>query len=173
MAGTNRYVRKRRWWAGAVTLAVSTGLMAVNAPTASAEVAIGTNLLRDKATGRCLDSRGSLVYTLPCQSGNDHQTWTVIWVTHTDYDIVRFQNKATGYCLSWSGYTTDLPTTWTCATGDAITDHWTRWKAVGSNWDEVQIKDERDSADCVDSNAAGDAYLLGCNGGDYQKWHLG
>lgn len=158
----------RRWWTGALTLAMSLGFATLSAGPASAYV--GPDLLRNWETGLCLDSgpgdeggRGQ-VYTNPCQPGNDYQTWNILYQGHDGHDIVMIQDKATGLCLSRQLDVSTLP----C--NGAAADQ--RWLAVGGGWNNVQLKSSGSGA-CLDSNRNRDVYTLGCNGGGYQAWKLG
>jgi hypothetical protein len=76
---------------------------------ASADVYPGSDFIKDWQTGRCLDSndRGfnsGDVYTNPCQLGNPYQQWHRIYLgtayapNGRAYDVVAFQDVATGYC---------------------------------------------------------------------------
>ncbi|MFI6252227.1 RICIN domain-containing protein [Streptomyces sp. NPDC051016] len=134
---------------------------------------IGTNFLRNWATGRCLDSDASgNVYTNPCQQGNDYQTWTLTFVGHVGYDIVQVKNQATGRCLYWGNLDgARYPYTSDCFPGAAAYTLMT-WLGVGSGWDQVQFKTRQEGL-CLDSNSSGSAYMLGCNGGGNQLWKLG
>ncbi|WP_050371392.1 RICIN domain-containing protein [Streptomyces acidiscabies] len=157
-----------RWYAGLFSVALSLAMALVSASPASA--AIGTNLLRNWETGRCLDSNGNGdVYTLPCQPGNAYQTWTVDLYRHSDYDEVTFRNNATGRCLYWAdGSVRTAP----CTSSGDWGHNLSIWRAVGSGWDNVQLTDAGGGS-CLDSNRAGNAYMLGCNGGGFQRWRLG
>ncbi|MER5432109.1 ACP synthase [Streptomyces sp. NPDC002588] len=158
----------RRGWAAALAVGLSLGLAFITASPASAYV--GSNFLRNWATGRCLDSNADGdVYTLPCQQGNDYQTWEPIYLGHTSSDLVQVKNKATGKCLQYNSYDGRLITYW-------CEDTWPKsanqtFYAEGS-WTYLTLRNDL-SKTCVDSNAAGSAYFLGCNGGGYQQWRLG
>ncbi len=147
---------------------MSLGFAAISASPAAAYV--GPNLLRNWETGLCLDSgpgdeggRGQ-VYTNPCDSRNDYQTWNILYQGRDGNDIVMIQDKATGLCLSRQLDVSTLP----CNGGD--NDQ--RWLAVGTSWDKVQLRPYGSGA-CLDSNRNREVYTLGCNGGGNQLWKLG
>ncbi|MER5435057.1 ACP synthase [Streptomyces sp. NPDC002588] len=153
-----------RGWVTALALGLSLGLSFVSAGPASAYV--GQNFLRNWQTGRCLDSNhNGEVYTLPCQQGNDYQTWEPVFVAHYFYDVVEVHNKATGLCLYLTAQNQ-------LATSNCNNSSNALWIAAGS-WDVLQLQSFFNSTQCLDSNAAGSAYVLGCNGGGYQNWRLG
>ncbi|WP_157876602.1 RICIN domain-containing protein [Streptomyces graminilatus] len=139
----------------------------MNAGTASAYV--GPNLLRNWETGRCLDSNSSgQVYTNPCQTGNDYQTWNMLFSRHDAYDIVEVQNKATGLCLRYD-INRRMITANCLGSGGA---HAGLWAAVGSSWDKVQLKSAFGGNECVD-NTSGGVSLRGCYNTGLQLWKLG
>lgn len=158
----------RRLRAGVLALGLSAGLAFTSAAPASAARSIGTDFLRNWATGLCLDSsdggesgRG-FVYTNPCTQGNDYQTWSVEFQGHDTYDQVKIRNKATGLCLSRTFGLSTL------SCGDPNTE----WDGVGSDWSRVELR-APGAGQCLDSDSNGSAYVLGCNGGGNQKWKLG
>lgn len=168
MANTKR---SRRWWTVLLTLAMSLGFATLNAPSASAAYVIGTDFLRNWETGLCLNNADAgRINTQPCQSGNDRQKWSVIYQYHAGYDFVQIVNVATNQCLVWS-YNGSL------YAGDCNAGTWDErlWRGVGSGWNMVELTDGgiNDRYQCLDSDRNGWAYLLGCNGGGYQKWRLG
>lgn len=165
----------RRGSAAALTLGLSLGVSLVSAGNASALSSgdvIGTNLLRNWETGRCLDAgwgdEGGVgrVYTNPCQTGNAHQTWQIIYESHSTHDVVQVKNQATGLCLSSFGGGSTLRTD---ACSDSYNDY---WYGVGSSWEKVQFRNLW-TGTCADSNSSGSAYHIGCNSGGNQLWKLG
>ncbi|MDX2678969.1 RICIN domain-containing protein [Streptomyces sp. NY05-11A] len=165
----------RRWWAGAFALVLSLGFAFMNANPASAagSIYIKTNILRNWETGRCLDSNwDGQVYTNPCDQGNDYQTWTVVYKSHSAYDNVQIVNKATQRCLYTNDYPALVLATVPCEGVPAgqTPGKGQLWAAVGSGWDNVQLVG---AEGCLDSNRGGSAYVQGCNGGNYQHWKLG
>ncbi|MER5432107.1 ricin-type beta-trefoil lectin domain protein [Streptomyces sp. NPDC002588] len=160
----------RRGWAAALAVGLSLGLSFIGASPASAYV--GSNFLRNWATGLCLDSNSKgEVYTLPCQQGNDFQTWEPIYVLHTSNDVVQVKNKATGWCLYRNPLDGSLET-YPCDDVSVGVSWNQRFDAIGSSWTKIQLKNWF-GGNCVDSNASGSAYLLDCNDGGYQQWRLG
>lgn len=158
----------RRGWAAGAALGLALGLSVVNASPASAYV--GPNFLRNWETGRCLDSDAEgNVYTNPCQSGNPYQTWNISFLKHEAYDIVEIENLGTYRCLIVEVGNTPIPK---LKTKYCKQYPFTGWEARGSSWDQVQLANKGVNG-CVDSDYAGSAYLLECNGGGYQKWKLG
>ncbi|MDX3453717.1 RICIN domain-containing protein [Streptomyces sp. ME02-8801-2C] len=165
----------RRGSAAALALGTSLGISLTGAGSASAlssgEV-IGTNVLRNWETGRCLDAAAGdeggvgRVYTNPCQTGNAHQNWRVIYESHSTYDVVQVKNVATGLCLSTFGGGSTLRTD---ACSDSFNDY---WYGVGSSWDQVSFRNLV-TGTCADSDYNGSAYAIGCNDGGFQKWKLG
>lgn len=160
----------RRRWAGALVLPLALGFSVLNTATASADTVIKTDLLRNWATGRCLDSNsGGDVYTLPCQSGNGYQTWSVVYLYHSDYDVVQIKNKATGRCLAQANSAIG---TAPCAGYNDWGYELQLWSGVGTGWDKVSLRSVAWNT-CLDSDSAGSAYSFACNGGGYQKWKSG
>ncbi|MER5432110.1 ACP synthase [Streptomyces sp. NPDC002588] len=155
----------RRGWAGILAFGLSLGLTFLSASPASAYV--DPNFLRNWETGRCLDSNAAGdVYTLPCQQGNAYQTWRMVFQYVNQYDVVEIQNQATWLCLTQNFYGE-------LETAPCGEDRSQLFYGVGSGWDNVQLLNVLYSTQCLDSNYAGSAYLLTCNGGGYQHWKLG
>ncbi|QNP71288.1 hypothetical protein IAG44_18840 [Streptomyces roseirectus] len=88
---------------------------------------------------------------------------------HTDFDMVSIRNNATGRCLFWVD---NGPRTAPCVSPSDWGHTLSIWRAVGSGWDNVQLTDAGGGT-CLDSNRSGNAYLMGCNGGGFQRWKLG
>lgn len=159
-----------RWRTGAAALFLALGFSLLHTGTASADSTIKTDLLRNWATGRCLDSDSSgSVYTLPCQSGNGYQTWSLVLVDHRDYDVVQIKNKATGRCLV---QVDSALGTAPCSSYNQWGYQLQLWLGVGSGWDKVSLKSFAWNT-CLDSDTAGSVYPFTCNGGGYQKWKSG
>ncbi|RBQ15034.1 xylanase [Spongiactinospora rosea] len=59
----------------------------------------GSNRIRNVATGRCLDTNGKDVYTLPCQDPNSWQKWRL----YHNGNRVQFENIRTNKCLDTNG----------------------------------------------------------------------
>ncbi|MGW0949270.1 RICIN domain-containing protein [Streptomyces sp. NPDC002623] len=161
----------RRATTALLALAVSMGFLFLNAGSASAINSgdvIGKNFLRSWQTGRCLDSNSNGdVYTLPCQQGNQYQTWEIKYQGHDTWDIVSIKNSATGLCLATHPDYGFLATS--CSTA------YIYWYGMGSGWDNVQLARASwpHGGYCLDSDYAGDAYATPCGDNDYQHWKLG
>jgi hypothetical protein len=168
---TGRTSTATRWGArGALaalfaTMLVAASMLVVQAP-AQADY-VGTNYLRNWATGRCLETNESgQVYTNPCTlpvGSNPNQSWTPRRVGHDGYDIVILTNRA-GRCLMNVDF---LYAHYGC--DNVFLDHYA-WGAKGT-WYQVVLENE--IGGCLDSNQAGQAYLHACNGGGFQKWRFG
>lgn len=160
--------RRRRWIAGAlVALSVLAGLVFVQTSPASAYV--GSNFLRNWATGRCLDGYNGDAYTWDCQAGNPFQQWQPMYVGQANgNDQVMLVNVGSGGCLariSGRYFTpkTDNACSWAPVTFEA--------HSVVDAWYRINLIDQ--SGHCVDSNDAGQAGPNPCNGGGNQMWRLG
>jgi hypothetical protein len=160
---------------------IVSGLLAAASP-ASAYTLVGK--FQNHQSGLCLDSgfpsSGSAfgpVYTLPCQNGNNWQTWEVAGPKGTSrfgYQLVQIKNRATGMCLNMDEYGGPRLYTYSCGSGrppatDVV-------EGVGPNWQNVSLRREhyQDRLICLDTHGASarDAYARSCNDGAYQDWRL-
>ncbi|GAA3801960.1 hypothetical protein GCM10023083_41220 [Streptomyces phyllanthi] len=110
------------------------------------------------------ESGTGAVYTNPCQQGNDHQTWNIIYLYHADWDVVRIQNKATELCLFSYGLG--------MYAGQCNASAYGAWYGQGSGWGKVRLMNY-ETINCLDSNYSGSVYGHACNNGGYQLWKLG
>ncbi|WP_213453313.1 RICIN domain-containing protein [Rhizomonospora bruguierae] len=171
---SGRSERSGHWLARLlVALGVLAGAVLVSASPAQAYV--GPDLLRNWATGRCLDSnRNGDVYTSPCDAsrGNRFQLWQPVYFGYMSHDLVQLKNVETGMCISWGKWAYLIPGRgwiYTRADCDQALGFWEAW---GTSWTMVQFRDVNIGF-CLDSNSAGEVYYLNCNSGGYQKWRLG
>ncbi|MGF7233773.1 MAG: RICIN domain-containing protein, partial [Frankia sp.] len=123
----------------------------------------------DTATGACLDSDGSRVYTLGC-NGGDYQQWT--------RDGLRLRNGHWGNCLTSKagGYNAEgvqYPDGLYMIACDGTSSQ--QW-VVASSTRFGQAFRNVGTGKCLDSNQQSpegkgyQAYMLPCNGGNYQNW---
>ncbi|GAB7045952.1 RICIN domain-containing protein [Catenuloplanes indicus] len=158
------------------------GGLLVTASPAAAYTLVGR--FQSHQSGLCLDSGfpapGSVfgsVYTLPCQSGNNYQTWEVYGPkgkSRFGYELAQIKNRATGMCLNMDEYGGPRLYTHACSNGQPPdTDV---LEGVGSNWQHVTLRQEfyEGRLICLDTHgsAARDAYARACNYGSYQVWRL-
>lgn len=148
------------------TLLVTASMLVAQAP-AQADY-VGTNYLRNWATGRCLETNQSgQVYTNPCTlpvGSNPNQSWTPRRVGHDGHDVVLLVNVATDRCLM----NVDVLIAHLGCSSANLPNY--AWGAKGT-W--YQVVFENEAGGCLDSNHAGQAYMHGCNGGGFQKWRFG
>jgi Ricin-type beta-trefoil lectin domain len=120
-------------------------------------------IIRNWATGRCLDSdHAGRIYTLPCNGGN-YQKWRI---EHYSLDQYRIKHDVTGRCLDGNNNRAVYMSP--CQDPNA----WQKWKPAsfrGDGWINVQFLHATDST-CLDSNDAGRVYTLPCNRGGFQDW---
>lgn len=123
----------------------------------------------DTATGACLDSDGSRVYTLGC-NGGDYQQWI--------RDGLRLRNVHFGNCLTSKagGYNAEgaqYPDGLYVIACDGTSSQ--QWMA-SSGTRFGQTLRNAGTGKCLDSNQSSpkgkgyQAYMLPCNGGNYQNW---
>lgn len=167
--------RRRRWlpWA-LVGIVVVVASAAAVVPRASANA---PHVLRNIATGNCLRDTGmGSVVADSCDgdssNGIQWRLWEQIRVDNSD-DLVRLKNAMTGRCLAVDQFNPVAGGLGTLKTDDcdSLSMNVT-WYVRGTSTPDT-VRFENQIRDCLDSNSAGWAYLLGCNGGDYQAWHLG
>lgn len=162
--------------------AVVIGALLVTASPAAAYTLVGQ--FQSHQSGLCLDSgfpaAGSVfgrVYTLPCQKGNNYQTWEVYGPKGTSrfgYELTQIRNRATGLCLTMDEYGGPRLRTSPCSSGrPPATDV---LEGVGANWQHVTLRQEyyENRLICLDTHGsdARDAYARACNNGAYQVWRL-
>ncbi|MFD6566744.1 ricin-type beta-trefoil lectin domain protein [Micromonospora profundi] len=146
-----------------VLLATVSGVMGLAGP-ANAEPTTGQ--LKNKATGRCLDSNSQGdVYTLPCNGGR-YQRWnyTRYYSDSTPYWDFKLKNDATGRCLDGN------------AQGEVYTRPCQSWNEYQSWHGPVfnsshRYIDSQKTKRNLDSNAAGNVYTNPrTDNNDYQQW---
>lgn len=173
----------RRFVARIVALcAVVIGGLVVAGSPAMAYTLVGR--FQNHQSGLCLDSGFPAsdsafgpVYTLPCQNGNNYQTWEVYGPKGTSrfgYELVQIKNRATGMCLNMDEY--GGPRLYTYACGNGRVPSTDVLEGVGPNWQSVTLRTEyyQDRLVCLDTHGAAnrDAYARSCNYGAYQVWRL-
>ncbi|NLU80728.1 hypothetical protein HCA58_20640 [Micromonospora sp. HNM0581] len=163
-----------RWLAGflVVTTVLAGAVLGATAPATAGYV--GHNMLRNWASGRCLDSNAAGdVYSLPCQFGNRYQLWEPRLVARSGYDVVTLWNVQTGRCLHQGKWWPNLQRG-SLLTSSNVGDcnFMGRWEAQGSSWTVVRFQEYYYDT-CIGSNNSRDVYYIGCNSTGYQKWRLG
>ncbi|MGI5182393.1 RICIN domain-containing protein [Dactylosporangium sp. CA-152071] len=173
---TPRYGRRSRRLL-AVLITVVTVAMSAVAFQSPAQAYVGTSVLRNWETGRCLDSNwNGDVYTLPCSlpvRSNDHQIWEPVKLVHNKFDIVKLRNKATGLCLIWlPGNPNVIRTTDQCGYNGLASDIRISWAAEGTGWSNVVFRN-RVGGQVLDGNHVGHVYPHASNNGGFQQWKFG
>jgi hypothetical protein len=177
-----RRTRAKMW--SLTGVAVLSGMMTagslVNAAPASAEYVLHGQF-QNWQSGACLDSNANgVVYTLPCQNGNNYQRWEVTGsyghsLDSSHSDQVRIRNVATGLCLNMYAED-DGKTLWLLTDTCSATPSTSLSELIdgrGPNWNNVQLRNSYYYPDtCLDSHGVGDAYPRQCNYGTYQTWRL-
>lgn len=150
---------------------ITAGLVAVSAafivPAWAARPEAG--IIRNWATGRCLDSnRAGSVYTLGCNGGN-YQKWRIQPVgrsTAGNLELLTYwvKNAETGLCLTADA--SSVYTSWCDAN-----NQYQRWHFPSyEGWKRIELRQYLFLGSCLDSNHAGNVYKLGCNRGGFQMW---
>ncbi|MFY1682787.1 RICIN domain-containing protein [Micromonospora sp.] len=163
-------------WRGVLARLTATMMLVAGAAVASASPAAAgyefTGQFQNFATGMCLDSNSvGSIYTLPCQAGNNWQTWTVTSAgkAPSGYDRVTIRNRQTGRCIEMWEYGGPQQHAYEC-TGSLKQ----QIEGYGPNWNQVSLRlnyfDTRYI--CVDTHGSGEAYARACNYGGYQTWRL-
>ncbi|MEU7619778.1 RICIN domain-containing protein [Micromonospora rifamycinica] len=163
-------------WRGVLARVVAAVMLAGGGVALSAAPAAAayefTGQFQNHATGMCLDSNGSgSIYTLPCQAGNNWQTWIVTSAgkAPSGYDRVTVRNRQSGLCLDMWEFGGPQQHANPCngSLRQLI-------EGYGPNWNQVSLRlnffDTRYI--CVDTHGSGDAYARACNYGSYQTWRL-
>lgn len=126
-------------------------------------------VLQDVATGYCFDAGTGPAYANPqCNSG-DYQSFTLDW---GDYGQFLRLPKFGGICMAPDAapYTRNPVHTSFCNTTYVGLEQWTfTLKTISGGGQAWEIRNVG-SGQCLDSNAAGEAYTLACNNGNYQRW---
>jgi outer membrane phospholipase A len=146
-----------RAMAGTAALAIA--LLAFTVPgSAAAETRAAPAVLKDVATGFCLDSNGNRqVYTLSCNGGS-YQKWTL----SKGRFGTTLKDVATGFCLDSNANRQ----VYTLGCNGGSYQEWTLSKGrFGTTLKNVA------TGFCLDSNGNREVYTLGCNGGSYQQWN--
>lgn len=145
-----------------ITIASVLALVAVSAP-AQAD---SSRLLRNWATGRCLDMNYSgVVYTLGCNGGN-YQNWDLVYVSD-QAGFYALRNAQTGLYLYRDGSGV--------RGGSSLNQANSIYPFArsGQAW-EYQAEYRFTTGNvCLDSNGNGEVYAIGCNGGGNQTWRRG
>lgn len=129
------------------------------------------SIMRNWATGVCLDSNyDGAAYVLPCNGGN-YQNWDTDWGYKVDDEghwIVSLWDKQTGMCLQETdGWTNGSPViTAPCISNDP-SEGWV-WYGDAT----VGQYHNLESGACLDNNGVA-LYTNACNGGGYQNWRQG
>lgn len=111
------------------------------------------------------------IFTKPCRADNSTQLWSrnQVGTSSDGYQVVQLRNLATDLCVKTYGDLTANPRAW----AGSCPFQSTYWRAKGSSYNDFQMTYEFRHSVCLDSNTAGAAYLLECNGGLNQRWRLG
>jgi hypothetical protein len=121
-----------------------------------------TQILKNLATGRCLDSSSDEgVYTLGCNGGS-YQKWINIGTA----DTVIYKDLATGFCL-------DSDSEEKAYTKECNGGSYQKWKNISTATANTVIYKNLATGFCLDSDSEGNAYTKECNGGSYQNWVRG
>ncbi|MEW9555365.1 ricin-type beta-trefoil lectin domain protein [Nonomuraea sp. NPDC050783] len=164
--GTTPTRRSQRRWGARGAYVIVGVLLASLALVASPANAYPPNpgIIRNWATGRCLDSNfAGQIYTLPCNNGN-FQLWQILYY---DGSWWRIRNYQTGLCIDGNNNSAVYmspcqdPNLW---------QKWSiNWREGAAIWSNVTFKHATNSW-CLDSNGAGAVYTQPCNGGGFQDW---
>jgi serine/threonine-protein kinase len=137
-----------------------------------AQAYVGTNVERNRTTGKCLDSNDDgAVYTLPCSipiGSNPHQLWEPIFQGNDNWaDIVKMKNVETGRCITLSG--PNWITTQQCGGVGQL------WAANGLGWADVVFESYNSfNSLCIDSYYTGPSvYPAACTFRGPQHWSFG
>lgn len=135
--------------------ACAASLLAFGVPaSASAETRAPDAVIKDVATGFCLDSNANKqAYTHDCNGGS-YQKWTISNGT-------TLKDVATGFCL-------DSNANKQVYTHDCNGGSYQKW-ILGKGAHGTTLKNLA-TGFCLDSNANRQLYTHDCNGGSYQQW---
>lgn len=165
--GTTPTRRSQRRWGARGAYVIVGVLLASLVLVASPANAIPPNpgIIRNWATGKCLDSNfAGQVYTLPCNGGG-FQRWTIEYYSGDQW---RIRNTTTALCLD--GNNNGAVYTRPCQDPNA----WQKWIPTSFQgiplWSVVRFGHATNSSWCLDSNTGGSVYTLPCNGGGFQDW---
>ncbi|MFD0746267.1 hypothetical protein ACFQ1L_33765 [Phytohabitans flavus] len=175
---TSRPRRKRslQWLA---RLVVAFGLLVTSATVVAAPASayVGSNVLRNHQTGRCLTFIKNGIYTEPCNRADPNQIWQPLFQFKLGNDIVILWNPRHRVCVYPYGWLSGKNRGEVnvgrkqseCAAGRRGF-----WEARGTGWHSVNFVTYLPPYPCLDSNYAGDAYYYPCIAGNrHQMWKLG